>query len=83
MYKFEIVEADPSQAKEICSVLCRSITEVCGPDYGNDRAVLDDWLSNKTPENVANWVSGGGGCSVVAKCGREIIGFALVKEGEI
>lgn len=83
MCKFEIVVAVPSQANEICSVLRRSITEVCGPDYGNDRAVLEDWLSNKTPANVTNWVSGGESFSVVAKSDAVIVGFALLKEGEI
>lgn len=83
MHKFEISGAVPSQAKEICTVLRRSITEVCGPDYGNDHAVLEDWLSNKTPENVASWISEERSCSLVAKRGAEIVGFALLKEGEI
>ncbi len=60
------------------TLLHRLITEVCGPDYGNDRTVLEDWLSNKTPKNVANWISVGRGCSLVTERGTEIVGFVLL-----
>lgn len=61
----------------------RSISEVCGPDYGNDPTVLTGWLSNKTPENVSGWIANNGSYSIVAKWNAEIIGFALIREDEI
>ena len=47
------VVADASQA---CTVLRRSITELCYLDHGGDEAYLSKWLSNKTTENVSRWI---------------------------
>lgn len=38
-------------------VLRRSITELCAADHHGDQAVLQRWLSNKTPNIVAGWIA--------------------------
>ena len=45
----------PDDADAACDVLRKSISELCVADHGNDPALLNDWLANKTPENVATW----------------------------
>ncbi|CAB5502466.1 hypothetical protein THERMOT_1622 [Bathymodiolus thermophilus thioautotrophic gill symbiont] len=41
------------QAAEITTLLQQSITELCAPDYSNNKAFLDNWLENKTKTNIA------------------------------
>ena len=48
--------AHPDDAVAACSLLRRSITELCAADHGNDEARLARWLSNKTPENLTRWI---------------------------
>ena len=52
-----IREARTEDASEACHVLRRSITELCTADHHNEAAILERWLANKTPENVASWIS--------------------------
>ncbi len=51
-----IREANAEDAEEACQVLRRSIKELCAPDHRNDPALLEAWLRNKTPANVAAWM---------------------------
>jgi len=44
-------------AEEACSVIRRSITELCRADHQQDEPTLTRWLANKTPENVRKWIS--------------------------
>jgi GNAT superfamily N-acetyltransferase len=53
----EIRRAVIADAAAACTVLRRSISELCLPDHGNDQTLLAQWLSNKTPENVASWIA--------------------------
>ena len=53
----EIRDAVAVDAEEACTVLRRSIVELCGADHGNDPVILARWLANKTPENVATWIA--------------------------
>ena len=52
-----IREARAEDAAAACEVLRRSIVELCAADHGNDPALLDPWLANKTPENVLAWMA--------------------------
>jgi len=52
----EIRTAITADAVEACSVLRRSISELCFLDHRNDQNLLSRWLSNKTPENVVRWI---------------------------
>jgi GNAT superfamily N-acetyltransferase len=48
--------ANVSDAGAACDVVRRSITRLCELDHGNDPALIDDWLANKTPDNMASWI---------------------------
>ena len=49
--------ARPDEADEACTVLRRSIEDLCKADHGDDSSLLGAWLANKTPENVAAWIA--------------------------
>lgn len=49
--------ANPEDAAQACQVLIRSIREICGPDYGNEPTILDQWCANKTVANVTAWIT--------------------------
>jgi GNAT superfamily N-acetyltransferase len=57
MPSLRIRPARAADAAAACAVLRRSIAELCAADYGADTAFFAGWLSNKTPENVASWIS--------------------------
>jgi len=85
MNNFYIRSADTGDATAACEVMRRSITEVCAPDYDDDQDVISGWLSNKTKENVSNWIRSSRTYSVVG-CNQqgEIVGFsAIALTGEI
>ena len=46
-----------AEAAEACSVIRRSIEELCGLDHDYDPAILGPWLANKTPERVKSWIA--------------------------
>src|ERR1700712_4183843 len=52
----KIRDAIPDDAPAACEIMRRSITELCVADHGNDAAVLQRWLSNKTPEIFRSWI---------------------------
>jgi GNAT superfamily N-acetyltransferase len=65
-------------------VVRRSITECCALDHRNDPAILEAWLSNKTPAHVRDWIASPDSCGVVAQRDGSIVGFAmLTMPGEI
>jgi GNAT superfamily N-acetyltransferase len=49
--------ARPDEAAAACTVLRRSIEDLCKADHRDDPLVLDAWLANKTPEHVAAWIA--------------------------
>src|SRR5437588_8893719 len=51
-----IRKAHVDEAAEACTVLRRSITELCHADHRGDETLLRRWLSNKTVENVSGWI---------------------------
>lgn len=51
-----IRSASYDDADQACLVLHRSIKELCFLDHGNDKTTIDEWLSNKTPENLISWI---------------------------
>jgi N-acetylglutamate synthase-like GNAT family acetyltransferase len=46
-----------ADAAAACTVIRRSIVELCHADYGGDEAFLARWLANKTVETVGRWIS--------------------------
>ncbi|WP_245425648.1 GNAT family N-acetyltransferase [Phyllobacterium brassicacearum] len=73
-----------ADAARACAVLRRSITELCVADHGNDRMSLEQWLANKTPENVTAWIEAKGQELVIAEEAGEVLGVgAASAAGEI
>jgi GNAT superfamily N-acetyltransferase len=80
----EIRDARMQDAPAACTVLRRSITELCVADHGNDPAILSRWLSNKTPENVAAWIVQPGNSVLVAVENNTVLAVGSVTdEGRI
>jgi len=81
MYK--IREAIPSDSAKACEVLRRSISEICSLDY-NNQSVIEEWLVNKTENNVNKWIQSVNLYSVVCTNDDLIVGFgAITLKGEI
>jgi N-acetylglutamate synthase-like GNAT family acetyltransferase len=66
--------AEPRDCNTAALVLQRSIREVCGPDYGNENALLEDWCANKTPEQVRAWIADPSLETLVAERDGEVVG---------
>ena len=80
----EIRVAHTGDAEQACMVLRRSIQELCHADHNGDAARLADWLSNKTPENMAAWIRNPQSLVFVATEGETILGVAaMTKTGKI
>ncbi len=71
--------AKHADAAAICQLLRESIRAVCALDYGNDEAVLTQWLHNKTPENVIKWINANHCCYVACQDGA-VVGFVLMDD---
>lgn len=52
----EVRDAVASDADAVCSLIRRSIAELCGADHHGDPAILGRWLASKTPDNVVTWI---------------------------
>jgi GNAT superfamily N-acetyltransferase len=76
----EIRPALPTDAPAACELLRRSIAEVCAADHAGDPDILDAWLGNKTPQNVATWFSTPSNYAVVAESGGQLLGLALLTQ---
>lgn len=69
---------------KVVILLKRSIIELCGPDYGNDKKILSEWLENKTEKNVIKWTESEHTYAVTALVEKNIVGFGLSSvEGEM
>lgn len=78
--EFEIRPAVATDAVDACGVLRRSITECCVADHANVPTVLQSWLGNKTPENVASWIASPSNHALVALQNGVLVGIALVTQ---
>ena len=76
----EIRIATPEDASDACRVLRRSITECCARDHHNDAAVLQNWLGNKTPDNIGSWIASPSNCMLVAMRDGELVGVSLLTQ---
>jgi N-acetylglutamate synthase-like GNAT family acetyltransferase len=80
----EIRDATVEDAEAACQVTRRSIIDLCVADHRNDASVLALWLSNKTRENFAAWITHQGNSFLVAVEQGAIVGVgALTDVGEI
>jgi GNAT superfamily N-acetyltransferase len=53
----EIDRPSVFDAEVICRVVRASIKELCFEDHKGDEDILSRWLANKTPDNVAQWLT--------------------------
>ncbi len=73
-----ITRAKPEHAIQACDILIRSIQQVCMPYYNFDTEIEKEWLSNKTPENVKQWVTSPNNIGLVAiDTNKNVVGFIL------
>lgn len=80
----EIRAARLADAVEVCRVLRRSISELCGDDHHGDPAILEKWLASKTPANVQSWIEDPHGSMFVAVDNGVIVGVAAITSaGEV
>ena len=81
---FVIRDALPQDAEAGIIVLRRSIAELCDADHKNDLTVLNQWLSNKTPEMFRAWIVQPGSSLLVAVQNERILAVGSVTaEGQI
>lgn len=66
--------ANFEDAEEVALVLRRSIRELCVLDHGGNANTLEEWLSNKTAENVRLWIEAPDRHVVVAEENKSILG---------
>jgi N-acetylglutamate synthase-like GNAT family acetyltransferase len=71
-----IRQARTEDAAAACAVVRRSIAELCRADHGWDEVLLSRWLSNKTVENLTQWIMQSH--FVVAEEARTILGVAAM-----
>ena len=76
----EIRTATPEDASAACQVLRRSITECCVRDHGAQPEILQSWLGNKTPDNVAGWIASPSNFTIVALLDGELVGVSLLTQ---
>lgn len=80
----QVRTASLEDAAEICTVVRRSIAELCTADHGGDPAILALWLDNKTPETVAHWLANPGNHLFVAVDGPAIRAAGCINDaGEV
>ncbi len=75
-----IRKAAPTDAPAACALLRRSIEESCVADHEGRPEILDSWVANKTPQNVAGWFSSPSNYALVAERDGEVAGLALLTQ---
>lgn len=78
-----IRSAASSTAAAACTVVRQSITHCCALDHHHDTAILNAWLSNKTAENLAAWITAPGASAWGAYRGETMVGFALLTQATL
>lgn len=76
-----------ADAEAVCGVLRQTILESCVDDHRHDQAILDAWLGNKHPAQVAAWMAAPANYMVVAEsvsgdadAAARVVGVALVNQ---
>jgi hypothetical protein len=80
----EIRGATTSDAVQICKAIRASITTLCSADHQGDPNILEQWLANKTPENVTQWLSNANNINLVAvECDAVVAAGCVTRAGAI
>ncbi|MEZ5902629.1 MAG: GNAT family N-acetyltransferase [Alphaproteobacteria bacterium] len=81
---FFIRLATAHDASPACKVIRESITHLCVEDHKNREDILYNWLENKTPDTIAQWIADTQNIFVVAQAGDEIVSVgAMLTDGYI
>ena len=76
--------ASVEDAEAACHVLRRSIEELCEADHRNDPAFKQEWLANKTPQSLRQWITAPEGRVLVAEIDGRVAGVgAATMRGDI
>jgi hypothetical protein len=62
--------ATSDDAESACALVRSSIIELCTVDHNGDALTLEGWLANKTPKNMAYWMSAPGMNAFIAERAR-------------
>lgn len=82
----KVITPSSEHSKELCDLLIESININCAADYNNDPLIMKEWLGNKTPENISQWINSTNNISLAALdiIKGKLSGFVLInKKGEI
>ena len=73
-----------ADAEAVCTVLRQAILETCVDDHRNEPAILDAWLGNKQPGQVAAWMAAPANHMIVAEGTVDgvtaLVGVALINQ---
>jgi GNAT superfamily N-acetyltransferase len=78
-----MIRVRPARADDVpamSAVLTASITELCTADHRGDRAILERWLANKTPESIAGMLEDRGATFLVAEHDGEVAAVGCINE---
>ncbi|MCH9672629.1 MAG: GNAT family N-acetyltransferase [Gammaproteobacteria bacterium] len=79
-----IRDAMAADATAACSILRRSIAEICASHYQEAPQVIAAWLENKTEDNVRSWLTAADSMGWIAELDRQPVGFSMLSQrGEI
>lgn len=78
-----IISVGAEAAEAAYTAIRRSITHCCVLDHANDPVILAAWLVNKTPENLAAWMSAPAAVAWGAYRGDTMVGFALLSRATL
>ena len=82
MLHMQVRPAQIADADRAIDVVRRSIQELCELDHKSDPATLSMWLSNKTADNMRQWIAAH--TVLVAVEGERMTGVAAVRaDGEV
>lgn len=79
----KIRDAVPEDAVAACQVMRRSIAELCVADHRNEPAILERWLSDKTPEIFLSWIRPESSLLVATEDGGVLAVGSVTDAGEI
>ena len=74
----EIREARVTDAKQCSQILRSSIRDLCVADHNNDEQLVSQWISNKTEENLEQWIQAKNTKFFVAAYGNELGGVGAI-----
>ncbi|MFK7964080.1 MAG: GNAT family N-acetyltransferase [Burkholderiaceae bacterium] len=84
MPETSIRSATVDDATDCSAILCDSIRTLCVPDHENNDQVLNQWLSNKTPDVLLQWIQAPSTEIYVVERNGEIVGVGgILRRGEV